>query len=48
VSGQFSPQAALEILNMPNRQLEFPGLMLWLANIGAKTVEKPQKKPFLR
>ena len=31
VSGQFPPQAALEVLNVPNRQLEFPGLVLWLA-----------------
>jgi len=41
VSSQFPPQAALEFLNVPNRQLEFPGLVLWLANIGAKAIEEP-------
>ena len=48
MSGQFPPQPASEVLHVPNGQLEFPGLILWLANIGAKTVEKPQKEPLVR
>ena len=40
MSGQFPPQAALEVLNVPNRQLEFPGLVLWLADIRAKAIEE--------
>ena len=47
MSGQFPPEAALEILNVPSGQLEFPGLVLWLANLGAKAVEEPKKDPFL-
>ena len=40
VSGQFPPQTALELLNVPSGQLEFPGLVLWIANICAKAVEE--------
>ena len=40
VRGEFPPQAAHELLNIPNGQLELPGLLLWLANIRAKAIEE--------
>ena len=41
MSGEFAPQAALEVLDVANRKFQFPGLILWLANISAKAVEEP-------
>ena len=43
VSGQFPPQAALEVLNVPNRQLAFPGLVL-----GEGQIKNGRASPFFR